>query len=287
MASLVYHCGALGDFITTLPAILRYKATHGRLVLLGRPSHGALVPDVFEEVWDADAAWAAGLFSSTGPVSEGLRARLRAVVSALVFARADSPLPAALSRVGVRDLLRQDPFPDTAIPVVDYHLSLFADPPTEEERTPRIPVAAPAAGARKGAALAFGSGSPGKNWPLERFVQVASGLEAAGEQVWWIEGPAEAGRSPAPPEQTWRSLSLTGLAYKLAGCRVFVGNDSGVTHLAAASGCPTVALFGASGVWTWAPRGARVKVIASATGSITAISVEDVLRACMDFLQNG
>ncbi|HNT87980.1 MAG TPA: glycosyltransferase family 9 protein, partial [Candidatus Hydrogenedentes bacterium] len=48
----------------------------------------------------------------------------------------------------------------------------------------------------------------------------------------------------------------------LAGARLYIGNDSGITHLAAAVGCPTVAVFGPTDPTVWAPRGARVHVVA-------------------------
>jgi ADP-heptose:LPS heptosyltransferase len=56
--------------------------------------------------------------------------------------------------------------------------------------------------------------------------------------------------------------TLPQLAALVALARGFVGNDSGPTHLAAAVGCPTLALFGPSDPLVWAPRGARVRVLA-------------------------
>jgi len=47
----------------------------------------------------------------------------------------------------------------------------------------------------------------------------------------------------------------------LARCDVYVGNDSGISHLAGAVGAPTLALFGPSDPLQWAPRGARVTVL--------------------------
>jgi len=56
-----------------------------------------------------------------------------------------------------------------------------------------------------------------------------------------------------------------------------VGNDSGITHLAAAAGIPTVALFGASSAGIWRPRGENVAVVEGP--SMEEIQAEDVLRA--------
>jgi ADP-heptose:LPS heptosyltransferase len=52
--------------------------------------------------------------------------------------------------------------------------------------------------------------------------------------------------------------SLVDVAAHLAAARQYIGNDSGVTHLAAAVRCPTIALFGPSNPAVWAPRGCRV-----------------------------
>jgi hypothetical protein len=284
-ASLVYHTGALGDFLTTLPAITCWKADHPRLVLLGRPEHGALARHLFDDVWDAAAAEFSPLFGGQGDIGERVAGRLVGMESALVFARTRSPLLAGLAAAGLSRVLRQDPFPGTSIHVVDYHLSLFPAAVTEGLRVPRVPVAPSTFDAPGGVAMHSGSGSRSKNWPVDRFSELARRLSQRGEAVWWISGPAEAGPGPGPEERTWRSLPLTELASRLSRCRLFVGNDSGVTHLAAAAGCPVVALFGASDYRVWAPRGTRVSLVVSPTGEISGIRSEDVLRACLEFLE--
>jgi heptosyltransferase III len=284
-ASLVYHTGALGDFLTTLPAMTCWKAAHPRLVLLGRPAHGALARYLFDDVWDAAAAEFSPLFGGPGGLGERLSARFAGMESALVFARAGSPLLAGLAAAGLNKVLRQDPFPETPVHAVDYHLSLFPAMAAEELRVPRVPVVPSTFDAPGGVAVHFGSGSASKNWPVERFAELARRLAERGETVWWIAGPAEAGSGPGPEARTWRSLPLTELASRLARCQLFVGNDSGVTHLAAAAGCPVVALFGASDHRVWAPRGIRVRLVLSPTGAISDIRSEDVLRACLEFLE--
>jgi heptosyltransferase-3 len=284
MSSLVYHAGALGDFLTALPAVSRYKTGRGRLILLGRPAHGALAAHLFDEVWDAGAPVFAALFSAGSEARAHLAERLRAVESALVFARADSPLASALTELGVTEILRQDPFPTAPIPIVDYHLSLFPGAVAEADRVPRLPVAAAPEAARRGVAIAFGSGSARKNWPRERFREVARRLAQLGEEVRWICGPAEERESSLADDRTWRNLPLTELAERLSRCRLYLGNDSGVTHLASAAGCPVVALFGASDHRIWAPRG-QVTIIVSPSGDMADITTGDVVRACRESLQ--
>ena len=102
------------------------------------------------------------------------------------------------------------------------------------------------------------SGSPKKNWPLERFRRVAEILDAQ-----WCERRFE---------------DLYDLGCWLAQARLFIGNDSGIAHLAAAVGTPVVALFGPTDPAVWAPRGDDVRVVFR-PGPIDQITVEEVLAA--------
>jgi lipopolysaccharide heptosyltransferase III len=112
------------------------------------------------------------------------------------------------------------------------------------------------------------SGSKLKNWPLERFKELATRLPLPTE---WLCGPEE------ELHGAHRFEDLKSLAQWIRGARLYVGNDSGISHLAAATGVPTIALFGASDPAIWAPRGACVKVIQAS--SMQAIQVEVVLEA--------
>ena len=71
------------------------------------------------------------------------------------------------------------------------------------------------------------------------------------------------------------------LACWLATARVYIGNDSGITHLAAAVGTPVVALFGPTDPRIWAPRGAHVRVIAKP--SLADIGVDEVAAAVLRY----
>ena len=73
--------------------------------------------------------------------------------------------------------------------------------------------------------------------------------------VHWCSGPED----PPLPEAV-RFDNLYDLACWLARARLYVGNDSGITHLAAAVGTPVLALFGPSDPAVWAPRGPNVRV---------------------------
>ena len=99
------------------------------------------------------------------------------------------------------------------------------------------------------------SGSPKKNWPLENFRELARTLERTMPVRWC------AGADDPPLEGAVRIDDLYELACWLARARLYIGNDSGITHLAAAVGTPVLALFGpASDPAVWAPRGEHVRV---------------------------
>jgi heptosyltransferase III len=98
------------------------------------------------------------------------------------------------------------------------------------------------------------SGSPRKNWPLERFRGLAGRLERM-MPVRWCAGPED-----PPLASAERFDDLYDLAHWLARARLYIGNDSGITHLAAAVGTPTLALFGPTDPAVWGPRGANVRI---------------------------
>jgi heptosyltransferase III len=100
------------------------------------------------------------------------------------------------------------------------------------------------------------SGSPRKNWPLAAFEEVARRLSLPVE---WTAGPEEILPGAV------RFESLLDLARWLTGAQLYIGNDSGITHLAAAAGVPVIALFGPTSPEVWAPRGGNVTVLRDAT----------------------
>lgn len=91
--------------------------------------------------------------------------------------------------------------------------------------------------------------SPQKRWPLEKYEEVARGL---GMPVRWCAGPAETLPGAI------RIADLYELGCWLATARVYIGNDSGISHLAAYVGTPAIVLFGPTDPAVWAPRGSRV-----------------------------
>jgi ADP-heptose:LPS heptosyltransferase len=117
-----------------------------------------------------------------------------------------------------------------------------------------------------------GSGGAYKLWPLAGWEQIMTRVAQQGVQGLMISGPAEQAHnthlaSPAdcPPWPQAQNLPLPDLAALLARCQIVVGHDSGITHLAAAVGTTTLALFGPTDPLSWGPRSRRACVLQPAS----------------------
>jgi ADP-heptose:LPS heptosyltransferase len=119
--------------------------------------------------------------------------------------------------------------------------------------------------------------TPSKTWPAERFLQVARRLEASGMEV-AIIGAAADDLSPFRDLRTLSGAPLSEIKSLMASALLFVGNDSGPAHMAAAFGVPSVVLFGASDPEVWGPWRTRCEVL-TAPGAISGIRTEQVIEA--------
>ncbi|MBR0559435.1 glycosyltransferase family 9 protein [Neokomagataea anthophila] len=146
-------------------------------------------------------------------------------------------------------------------------------------------------------ALAPTANWDGKIWPADRFVAVAEALRSEGLRPAVFYGPGDAERARAQPV-----LDALPDAYDLGGdhalglvgallkrCTLFVGNDSGLMHLSAAAGTPTLGLFGPSKQSEYAPAGVAAFAI-SAPGPegeapIAGVSEDVVIEAARGVLQ--
>jgi ADP-heptose:LPS heptosyltransferase len=125
----------------------------------------------------------------------------------------------------------------------------------------------------------------GKIWPAERFAALAAALRAQmpGAVVAVFGGPGAQERGMAAPVlaalpdavDLVGRLTLPEAAACLARCAIFVGNDSGLMHLAAASGAATLGLFGPSLASEYAPSG-RLTAVALAEGRLGAAAMESL-----------
>ena len=123
-----------------------------------------------------------------------------------------------------------------------------------------------------------------KTWPSERFVEVAGRLRNDGLEPMIVAGPAD-DTSSFSNFQVIRNPPLSALKSLMSGADLFIGNDSGPAHVAAAFGIPVVVLFGPSDPVTWAPWRTESRVLTS-RGSIGQIPVEDATTAA-EALRHG
>jgi lipopolysaccharide heptosyltransferase III len=257
---LIIRPGAIGDFILTLPAMESLQAE-------------------YTEVWAASPnlplarfADRARAIASTGldllefGTNPNLTGHLIGFDSIISWYGANRP--------EFRDCVKDLPFQFfTAIPPINctMHAADFFAAQVGAS-VPAIPRIQCPRGDGGFAVIHPFSGSPRKCWPLDRFQALARLMEPH-MPVRWCVGPEE------PLADAVRIADLYELACWLATARVYVGNDSGITHLAAAVGTPVVALFGPTDPRIWAPRGPQVRVIAKPT--LEDITADEVLAAVL------
>ena len=115
-----------------------------------------------------------------------------------------------------------------------------------------------------------------KTWPAAWFVEVARHLVEGGVVPVFIAGAAD----DVTPFSEFRVISahLNEVKNLLSSATVFIGNDSGPAHMAAAFGVPVVVLYGPSDPVVWAPWRVPAQALVSA-GPIESISPGEVIRA--------
>ncbi|HVY92352.1 MAG TPA: glycosyltransferase family 9 protein [Bryobacteraceae bacterium] len=147
--------------------------------------------------------------------------------------------------------------PDGSCHAADFYAEQVRGLGVKAGRFPRIPCPDVP---RTFAAIHPFASSKAKRASMEVFRAAAERLERE-MPVYWLRGPEEelAGAVFMP--------DLYELACWLRGARIFVGNDSGISHLAAAVGTPVMAYFRASDEKVWAPRGNAVDVAVQRPGA--------------------
>jgi heptosyltransferase III len=123
-----------------------------------------------------------------------------------------------------------------------------------------------------------GSGSMTKNWPLDRFLELAKHVSPIVKPL-AILGPAESAMEASFQERqvaALKGLELNVVAALAHHARAFVGNDSGVSHLAAAAGARGIVIFGPTDSIRWQPLG---EVTVVRRKPLDALAVTEVLQA--------
>jgi ADP-heptose:LPS heptosyltransferase len=283
---LVIRSGALGDTIVSLPAIRALRLAigpSGRIELVGNQTWLRLALNSLHgnAIHSIDRARFVGLFSE--PVGAELEAFLAGFDLVVAWCRDEGGHLARLAeRLEGVAWLQSNPFSDvdSASHASEYLLQTLKPVGIGGAATLPELVLSPETDAvcraflketkvRDGNFLAIhpGSGAPRKNWPPERFSRLAHLARESGMDILLVEGEADHQAVQAlRRSMSWQAplalnLDLEVLAAVLSRAQAFVGNDSGVTHLAAAAGAPTLAIFGSTDPRIWAPRGPRVEII--------------------------
>jgi heptosyltransferase-2 len=119
-------------------------------------------------------------------------------------------------------------------------------------------------------ALAPGAVGPAKRWPAAAYADLARRLVGEGASIWVLGGPAEAPlariiANVGPQVRDLTGSDLRNAIIALAGADVAVSNDSGLLHVAAALGTPSIGIFGPTSPWHWAPLNPLAATIETAT----------------------
>jgi len=236
---LVIRACAIGDFVLNLPALvaLQHAQIDARFTLAGYPSTLELAQDFvhIERIHSIEVQPWSRLFYETLPGLE--------FDSAVVWMK-DPVVADNLAASGIPNVFRADPFPSFGH-AADHLLRTLGLP------RPSLPDLWKPASSE--IVIHPGSGSPSKNWPF--FEELMRRLPAC---------------RLLPQDR-----SLGELSRYLRSVAAFVGNDSGITHLAAYLGCPTIALFGPTDPGKWGPIGRRSRIISKT--KLEDISVDEVL----------
>jgi ADP-heptose:LPS heptosyltransferase len=303
--TLVIHPGALGDVLLAVPAlrVLRGRHPEGPLVLAAQPHVGRLLAalGLVDEHRAFESLGLEALF-----VDDGAPPRVPAVEAAgrvvcwfgsrdAVFVRRLGALsPGAVIASASGDLGR---------PVWEHLVSTLGSGDAGPALQAPVPVPTPLVargeallrragwdGTTPLAVLHVGAGGPAKRWPAEAFARVLEEATARSTLTVAVnEGPADAEavaalRRRVPGTLVLRDIPLPVLAGALRHASLYLGNDSGPSHLAAAVGTPSVVLFAPANLaWRpWSPTarvltvslpGVRDADVAAVSGAVGAVLV--------------
>ncbi len=304
MKITVVHQGALGDTILIAPLLqsLRQRFRNdgqNSLTLVTRSSFGQLLTmlgftDAYASNEDRDyTRWCILPESPDTPNSLPSWADCDLLISAVSSPTGPWALNARLALAKIKNRTRPiedslfffNPLPPADFPehITAWHrqqlaaLALTPSPPPLARLNPDGPIL-----------IHPGSGGIAKCWPRENFLALGHTLKRNGLLPTFILGEAEQERWGAKYVQELQSefswylhMGLYELAEKISRARLFLGNDSGVTHLAALTGVPVITLFGPSNDIQWRPVGPSVNILrapAPEDRNLEALPLETVLN---------
>lgn len=295
--------GALGDFVCFYPALLAILERHASsaMEIFTHPSYVPLLPQRSAplRVHSLETPQISRLFVAGAADDDVLRrffGRYRRVYTWMASRDPDFLANLEMLARGRVEAYRFRPA-GSGRPMVEYYLSCVNPHRPAAPISATLPIGREAAEwaegfwrsyglcGRRVLALAPGSGAREKNWPESAFSLVAEWWQnRTGGVALAILGPVEEERKTdkrmalPPGAVVIRELGLGPLTALLSRCDCYLGNDSGTTHVAAAVGIPTVAVFGPTNPREWKPWGRAVKVV---THPVSCSPCDaETMRAC-------
>jgi heptosyltransferase-3 len=302
---LVIRGGAIGDFILTLPALKRLREAHpaAHIEVLGYKHIAALAEKRFyvEAVRSIEAGPLSGFFARSAPLAPELRdyfAGFDLIISYLYD-------PDLIFETNLRRCTRARIVRGPARVEQHSHAAAQLARPMEELDLRVSELAAhvyPSTQDRQFAreflrdlpwpivALHPGSGSERKNWPLHNWIALGQSIA---RPIVLVAGEADEAQGTLLHDH-WsgrsvrlaKNLPLPQLAAVLERC-LFVGHDSGISHLAAAAGAPCVLLFGPTDPAIWSPLNEKVRVLRAQTKRMEDIDLPSVQSAVEALLNSS
>jgi len=268
---LIIRVCAIGDFVLNLPVLtaLHKLNPNAQFTLIGNEASMLLAREFIpvENVYSIELTPWSRLFYEPLPDLE--------FDCAIVWMK-DPTVAANLRSSGIPNVCQADPFP------LYGHAAehLLRTLKMERPELPDLWVTQ-----SEDVIVHPGSGSPKKVWPhfeelIERLpnaLTLFSPLPLGEGHNFSNMRPSPALRAASPRGRGLRNLSLPEVSQHLRRCRAYIGNDSGITHLAAYLGCPTLALFGPTDPRVWGPLGRRSRIIWKS--KLEDITVDEVLLA--------
>lgn len=287
---VIIHPGGLGDVLLAVPAMVRLRTRFPEhwLVLCAedQPARLLLACRIIDAWTSVQGRAIAELFAGTDSVTGQLRSWLEDCDLAIGWMQdLDGRLSETLKVVGAREVIVNSPF-STVIQAThqrDRFLEAINEALSDDEGGVRLTVTEPllhlgracleAEGLVIGRPLVVihpGSGSAQKCVAPEILASLVIGVQNLGATPVVLQGPAD--REPVErllrlcvdPPTVLKCVDILTIAGLLTLTQIFVGQDSGITHLAGLIGASTVALFGPTDPNRWAPRGSHVTVVQGA-----------------------
>ncbi len=292
---LVIRSGAIGDTIvmSVVYQALRRHFPQVYIEALGAAERLHLIntAGLIDKITSLELPGIAALFTENSPLSPQLMAYLQRFDLILLYSFARSGFKTLCQFH--RQIYRFDPFPPNATNVhittyllntlhvlgIDAH-NLRPQIAVPEASQPSSPVSS------RRIAIHSGSGSKSKNWGVDNFIELCRRVfETYQAEIMLIAGPAEyelvqdiSSRLAGCLLTIIEKRPLPEIAAALRGCALYIGNDSGISHMAAAVGTPTIVIFGPSNPHIWRPLGRQVIVLYDESRrDCNSISVEQVL----------